>query len=67
MLLSELQKKDIQIESGEYLQYRDYTHKFQKECQGNYGVFCGSLEDSNLPSTEKYIEFRGGHVYQKCF
>ena len=44
--------EDIQIKNGGYIQHLDYTHKTQ-EYQQNYGDFCGFLEDSNLPSTEK--------------
>ena len=55
-LLSELHKKYLQIKYGEYLQYLEYTHKFQKECQRNYVAFCGFLGDSNSPATEKVSE-----------
>ena len=59
--------EDIQIKNGEYIQHLDYTHKFQKEYQQSYGVFCGFSEDSNSPSTEKDMEVLKGHVHQKCF
>ena len=58
---------DIQIKKGWYLQHLDYTHKSQKGYQQNDGVFCGISEDSNSPSTEKYIEVLKNHVRQKCF
>ena len=66
-LLSELHKKYIEIKNGEYLQYLDYTHKYLRECQRNYVVFCGFLADLNSPSDGIGIGVLVGHQHQVCF
>ena len=46
------------------LQHLDYTRKSLKGYHQNYGIICGILEDSNLPSTEKDIILREDHEPQ---